>query len=244
MPAASLSSSPSCVPASDSSSRPCPKAQDPGPSLTPPRRRTAHEKQHRPSHVAETTRLLLDYLNPSNTLAFVALRHDVDLFDLIEWVERPEIVAAISRLRAADAHRARLLNEETEAIAVQALLRTVDSENPETIRRAAAALLRYCKTTAQARTGESPPASSPGGMVESARPCSDATPDGPASSVPSDPSVPSALPAPFTTAPGHGQEALAMPPITPALSSNPAQSSRTAPPPPVSPTHSGHGSTG
>lgn len=208
-------------------SAPALKTHEPPPiafTLPPPVKK-ADQRQRQQD--AETTRLLLDYLDPSYTLAHVAVRNDISLFDLLEWLARPEVVAALTCIQAAEVHRVRLLNSAADELATQALLRVIDSHNPETTRRAAAALLRHTRQgSMDPRHAKAPgaggarPASShePGDpphqpMHTTTRPASPAH-----ATIPEPP--PPAQPADYTGAPPGAPQSARHPPRTPHAASN------------------------
>lgn len=89
--------------------------------------------------------LIIDYLNPSTTLAEMSRRHAVPLPQLIEWTERENVVELTEAYARASAKRAALLAVIATPSALRSTLVCLDSPNPETARRAAATILRQAQ---------------------------------------------------------------------------------------------------
>lgn len=104
--------------------------------------------------------MLADYWNPELSLLQVASRNRTNLVDLLQWLRRPTIAAAIEMLALAEAERAARLTTTASTAAAAALIRALSAPNPETARRAAGAIHRLIASGHKSATGD-PRAPSP-----------------------------------------------------------------------------------
>ena len=100
--------------------------------------------------------ILADYWNPDLSLFQIAARNNISLFDLLEWLQQPTVIAAIELVNAAETQRAARLAANAATLATSALIRAASAPSAETARRAATTILRHARDATRPARASAP----------------------------------------------------------------------------------------